>query len=264
MIDFISEVGKMTTQANEGYKTKRERSPSYPRIDLENAIQRAREVYSKERMNPAPVNAILSHWGYNSKSGLGLVILAALLKFGLLADDGKGAKRQARLTELARRIILDERDTSIERDAAIKEAALNPTIHKELWEQYNGNLPSDETLRYQLRVNRGFTDTALHEFIPQLRSTVAFAKLVESDIISEVVEDKNITNVEDDMPAFAVEKDVQSGTKAEHVRYRWSLSKTTMADITIVGPNIGKKDFEMLKKYLDLTEEAFGDGDQNS
>jgi hypothetical protein len=170
-----------TTEISKKHRT---RSPSYPAIDLETAIARARELYKKEAMNSASISVILSHWGYDVKSGAGLVILAALIKFGLLADEGSGDKRKARLTELARRIMLDERPTSPERDALIKEAALTPTIHKDLWNQYKGILPSDENLRHELRLEKAFSDYGANEFIEEFKGTIAFAKLAECDMLS--------------------------------------------------------------------------------
>ena len=50
------------------------------------------------------------------------------------------------------------------REKAIREAALAPTIHQELWEEYNGNIPSDATLRIELRKKK-FTESAIEEFI---------------------------------------------------------------------------------------------------
>jgi len=185
-----SEQEQVTAKGSATGKKHRARSPSYPAIDLEEAIARARELYNKEGMNLAPISVILKHWRYDVKSGAGLVTFAALIKFGLLADEGSGDKRKAKLTELARRIILDERPTSPERDALIKEAALTPTIHKDLWAQYKGLLPSDENLRHELRLEKSFSDYGVKEFIEEFKSTVDFAKLAESDMISPKVEDK--------------------------------------------------------------------------
>ncbi len=51
---------------------KRGRSPSYPGIDLEQAIQKAEVIRRHEGRSWSPVNAILGHWGYKEKSGAGL------------------------------------------------------------------------------------------------------------------------------------------------------------------------------------------------
>src|SRR5438105_11530029 len=115
-----------------GYTPKRQRSPSYPSIDLETAIDRARTLYAREGRNIAPNHAILGHWGYSAKSGPGFGTLGALKRFGLLRSEGAG---KSRLSDLALRIVLDERQDSPERAEDIKEAALSPAIHKEIWEK---------------------------------------------------------------------------------------------------------------------------------
>jgi hypothetical protein len=151
------------------------RSPNYPGVSLEHAIERARVLYRHEGRNAAPVSAILAHWGHKPGSGQGLVNVAALKKFGLLQDEGHGNGRQARLTADALAIILDERPDSAERIQLIQRAALRPPIHQELWEEYQTNLPSDATLKFKLQNGKHFTEGGATDFIGQLRATYAFA-----------------------------------------------------------------------------------------
>ena len=183
----------------EDHKKKRERSPGYPGLALQDAIQRATTIYQHEGKNAAPVNVILGHWGYRPKSGAGLVALAALKHFGLLIDEGSGDSRTARLSDLALRIVQDTRPNSEERVKAIKEAALVPKLHKELWASYSGNLPSDGNLSFTLRNKRGFTEGGAKEFIKELRSTLAFSGLTRSDIIAENDDEEGSENGEQDM-----------------------------------------------------------------
>jgi len=172
------------------HKRKRERSPSYPGISLETAIGRAEALLGVEGRNAVPVDVVLKDWGYNPGSGMGLVTLAALKKFGLLVDEGAGRSRQARLSELGLRIVLDVPE-SPDRLEAIREAALKPAIHTELWRHYNGSLPSDEAIKVRLRRDLGFTDRAVGEFIPQFRKTVAFAKL-DASVSLPLSEDEHV------------------------------------------------------------------------
>ncbi len=162
----------MTEEPAAVQRARRGRSPSYPGIALDLAIDRARELERAERRHPAPTTAIHEHWGYKPNSGPAAVTLAALKKFGLLADEGAGGRRLARLTDLAFEILLNPDPAE-----AIREAALTPPIHRELWEQYHGVLPSDKNLRYELKRNRRFTDRGVDEFISQFRRTVAYAGL---------------------------------------------------------------------------------------
>lgn len=177
-------------QEPEQPRRKRERSPSYPGISLETALERAQRLYDAEGRNAAPADTILKHWGYKPKSGGGMVALAALKKFGLLADEGSGARRLGRLTDLALRIIRDRRPGSQERAEAIQEAALAPNIHQELWEKYQEDgLPSDATIEYYLVNDRGFTESGARELIQEFRNTLSFARLGEGDTMPDSDED---------------------------------------------------------------------------
>jgi hypothetical protein len=150
-------------------------------MDLESALERAQAIYRAEGRNTAPNDAILAHMGYSSKSGPGFGTLATLKRFGLLTNEGPG---KSRLSDLALRIILDEREDSTEREQAIKEAALRPSIHQEIWGKYPNGLPSDATLRHFLRLDKGFTDAAADDLIRQFRQTVAFANLTPDDSLT--------------------------------------------------------------------------------
>jgi hypothetical protein len=166
------------------------RSPNYPGVNLETALKRAQQLYQQERRNAAHMDAILHHWGYAPKSGGGRVAFAALKKFGLLIEEGSGARRRGRLSDLGLRIIQDERPNSAERYRAIQQAALMPPIHRELWEEYQGSLPSDENLRFMLLNERAFTEAGANDFIEQFRATIAFAGLDQPDSMPPQMEDK--------------------------------------------------------------------------
>lgn len=168
----------MTEAAGTKRAVKKGRSPSYPGIPLETAIERARLVWDKEKGHPAPPEAVLGHWGYSVKSSNGLITLAALKKFGLLEDEGVGSDRSVRLSGLAQDIILSPNPGE-----SIRRSALTPSIHRELWEQYRGELPSDANLRYELIRKRSFTEAGAEEFIRQFRKTVSFAGLSPSDAV---------------------------------------------------------------------------------
>jgi len=154
------------------------RSPSYPAINLETAIRRARELYARERQHLASVDTIASHWKYKSLNGPAHLTLAALKKYGLIVDDGKGAARRASLTDLAVEILQNPDPRA--RDEALQRAALSPSIHRELWEKYGNAPPSDANLKWILTRERGFTETGAAEFIPVYKDTVAYAKLDSS------------------------------------------------------------------------------------
>jgi hypothetical protein len=165
----------MSEQPRTPAKKPKGRSPAYPAISLETAIQRARQLYEKERRHPTRVVDIASHWDYKSLNGPAAQSIAALKKYGLLADEGTGEDRKAQLSDLADTILLHPDEAT--RRVAIQDAALRPAIHRELWEKYHEDLPSDRTLLWDLTRDRGFTETGASEFIREYRATIAFAQL---------------------------------------------------------------------------------------
>jgi hypothetical protein len=168
------------------------RSPSYPAIPLQQAIERARILYDKERQHSAPMATITGHWGFKSPTtGPASVTYAALKKFGLLVEEGSGVERQGRLTRLAVEILRNPDPRQ-----AIQEAALAPPIHRELWTEFGYDLPSDDNLVWRL-LQRGFTDSGAKDFIREYRATLDFAQL-EAPSTAEPSPDQRTGQDEDD------------------------------------------------------------------
>jgi hypothetical protein len=178
------------TVADSG-KRKRTRSPAYPFVNLETALVRAKEFFDKEQRNAANVNVATKHWGFVEGSSNGAQTVAALTSFDLLQDEGVGDKRRVRLTQNALRILLDTRSDSKERAELIKQAALAPKIHQQLWEKWGNDLPSEAQLRHTLLLEwpTPFNENAVDGFIREYKDTISFAKLSESNKVSSGVED---------------------------------------------------------------------------
>jgi hypothetical protein len=184
----MAEVIKVMTPTQEGNKKQRTRSPAYPFVNLETALRRAKEFYDEQQHHAAPVKVAAKLWGYEEKSSGGLQTTAALVSFGLLSDVGTGFHRRVKLTEVATKILLNPDSNS--REQAIKQAALAPKIHRQLWDKW-GPKPPDASLRYALLTEwePRFNPNTVDAFIREYRDTIAFAKLSESDkVASEVKE----------------------------------------------------------------------------
>ena len=186
----------------------RTRSPSYPGIDLKEAIEKARIIYSNEGQSAALVDTIARHWGYKPSSGSANVNLAALRKFGLVTYEGTGDSRKARLTDAALRIIRDDQPVSRERDEAIRRAALAPAIHKELWKMTQEGA-SDASLIDFLKFVQSFSDGAAPDLVQEFKRTIAFAKLAETDSVSDSDSD---TDLDEDIDLMDVQPE-GSGTQ---------------------------------------------------
>jgi hypothetical protein len=177
----MSETLNDSPAARATQKPKRGRSPGYPGIDLEAAVERAQELWRAQRDNYANIGTVLHHWNYGPSSGAGLVTIAALKKFGFVEDEGSGATRRVRLTPLARAIVTDDRPDSTERTDRLKQAALLPAIHREVWNRYSGLLPPEADLRYYLVNEREFTENGARDFVSQFLKTIAYAGLSSDD-----------------------------------------------------------------------------------
>ena len=59
----------------------------------------------------------------------------------------------------------------------LREAALGPRIHAELWERYGIDLPSDQSLKRFLVLERSFNESSVDELLAEYKQTMAFAGL---------------------------------------------------------------------------------------
>lgn len=188
----------MTEEKTTKRKKHRTRSPSYPAIDLKEAIELANKIKISEgaASHYIPYQVALSHWGYTAKSGLGIVKIAALKKYGLIDDRGASEKREIKLTDIATKILFyfDNDPDNNDLYKFIKQVALTPAIYKELWELYSGELPSDATIKSYLvfqRENGTFSENIVDDVIKQFRATISFANLSKDDNISGDEQDKS-------------------------------------------------------------------------
>ena len=170
------------------------------------------------------------------KSSGGLVTLSALKKFGLTDERGKGTSREIKLSDLALRILLDDREDSLERMQAIQEAALNPVIHRKLWDDYGGELPSHQTLLLKLRKDEGFTDNAAEDLINEFERTIELAKLKKSDIMSGYEEDKFLKKEDRNIMSSDSSSGLQSTLKKPTIEMPIPVSPTELVIMKIPYP----------------------------
>lgn len=216
------------------YRTKKVRSPNYPGISLPAAIERAETLYERESRHAAPVPAVLAHWGYSPKSGPGFSALAAVKQFGLIDDEGRGDDRRVKLSELGLRIVQDRRPGSVEREDAIREAALRPAVYSELWGRF-GLAASDENITYAL-VKMGFSENAAHDVVEGYRATVSFAQLSEDATIRTDAEEATGGNGDPPPaidPSLATRDQQRGRTMSDSVVY--AIPVAAGADVKVEG-----------------------------
>lgn len=163
---------------------KRFRSPPYPYLSLPKAIDRVGQLYKKAQHYWVGMPVLADAWELSPQSGGLLKSAAALIQYGLLTDQGSGDLRKFQLTDAARRIVGDADPASERRKELLKAVALFPSIHRELWGQFNvPNSLSDAVLKNYLRFDRAetgegsYSDQAADEVIQNFREAITFVGL---------------------------------------------------------------------------------------
>jgi hypothetical protein len=165
------------------------RSPNYPAIGLPEAVEAVKLLWSAEKKTPVDVATIATAWGYSSVSGRVRSKLGALRKYGLVEDSAAGT----RVSEIAMRI-LHGIDGTDDRILALREAALKPTLFRELYQSHIG--ASDQAIKSYLILKKGFSDAGAKEAAKAFRETIEVSNLVDGEYTPQ---GKTSEDSEDDM-----------------------------------------------------------------
>ena len=240
---------------------KRVRSPNYPAISLKEAITRARELYDEETTHPTTVDVASAHWGYKSVKTGGSIILAALSAYGLMDTEGMGEHRKVRVSDLGRGAILDERPDSPERLKLLKEAALLPKLHKELWEKWGADLPSDASVRHYLVTDRGFNEKTVGDFIAEYKATLDFAELINNGKLANGGRGEKENETASSSGSAALFRQISQAPKAQEshaaptARPRMNQDTFTLDEGQVVlqwPADISAESYDDLQAWLDL------------
>lgn len=244
---------------------KRHRSPNYPTVGLREAVERVRNMYQKDGRAGAPPKIAAVHIGFQTPHGQAMSVLAALKKFGLLEE----VKDRLVPTQRAIEILnLPENDTR--RVQALKDAALDPPIYRELVEQHKTTgLPADDVLQSELKTYGNFNPNAVVGFVKDFKDSLEFAGLSENGTLkldpmtatTPIEESKGPQKVV--YPDLSnVFEDFKKPTGQVPVR-RYpldiSIPRNLRAELAISGEELRKEDLERLKKQLDRLIENLSD-----
>ncbi len=254
-------------------KTPKTRSPAYPAVRLEKAIEAVKQIYEKERQNLTTPQVAFQHMGVTSKSSQGLLKLAALKKYGLVDYVEVDGKIRVKVSALGRILSIEDIDPVV-RAERIREAAMKPAIYKRLIEQYPGGLPSDLTLRTDLIQDekQKFNENAVDAFIRDFRATLAFAGISGSGMAATGNVD---TEPEDNEPEEPMESAIMaseelmvtpprqplasrqpSGSQPSQVQLLTLVLKgNIIAKLSIPFP-VSKETFDSLKKQIESLEDG--------
>ena len=152
--------------------TRKQRSPSYPAIDLEDAVNKARQIHKACRESAVDRDSLATIIGLSPRSGGAMRAIASLVSYGLLQSGAK--KGEVGLAPLAMEFMFGE--TNVERGEAARQAALNPSIFKTLAEKFTADTPQGTVEAYLCR--NLFTADAAKRAAATYARTMKFAGLV--------------------------------------------------------------------------------------
>lgn len=238
--------------------TTRSRSPNYPSLALDEAIESIRKVYQAEKRSKFPRDALARHLGYSSLNGRALSKIGAVRAYGLL--DGREDALHVSDTALA---ILEAPKDSEDYIEAIHRAFNTPTLFRRISEEYGGEMPSEPTLRWWLSKNGYIGDAA----DKALTSFLASQELVNS---VGGAYSAPVTTEQSDMEAATVERPRTVAPKAAIIReavgstasepdYKIQLGDDRWLLIEVKGgkPRLG--DFLKLEKFARFQRELLAD-----
>lgn len=165
------------------------RSPAFPYISLDVALERAKQIYKEVREHPQPREVLAKAYGKPATSSATIQTFATLAQYGLLENVTTPTGRKMRVSTLAQ-TIFNPHAPQEKTQQAIKTAALKPAIFVELWERYKDTSGlNDNVPLYYLTEERGhehggvFTDKAAQDVLRVYRATLRFAGISGSDNI---------------------------------------------------------------------------------
>jgi len=141
---------------------------------LDEAISRVLRVYEKERRHAAPTEVVAQHMGYKSaSSGAALSALASVRYYGLLERPSEGKLAVTKDVES-----YNFNPSEAARADLLVKWLKSPPVFGELLDQYQGALPSEATIRYDL-IQRGFAPIAAESVLSVFQRSVQFAHYFE-------------------------------------------------------------------------------------
>jgi hypothetical protein len=240
------------SQGDDKPKKAHHRSPAYPMLNLEKAIEKAKTIYNADKRSFTSRPVILKHLGYSDEnSGIGNRELSALRQYGLLEEKGG----EYRVSDTAYAILFLSTD-SAERGEALSQAAIGPTIFKELWSKYRLEA-SDGTLKDFLIHKKEFNPASVDQVVANYRATILFAKLTvvshnegeESEEIQDMTQPATPAQDQPTKTVFHGAMRLSIPIPTRSYAFDISIPREVKGELKIVG-QFGKDVLDRLRKAL--------------
>jgi len=231
---------------------KKDRSPNYPKVPLEQAVEMVAKLYNKVGKAKVKPEVAIGPLGYSGINGASLTTLGTLTTYGLLERE-RG--ESVAVSQLAIRLMhpVDEAQ-GLE---ARRESALCPKVFSELFSN-NYHMMEVETLSKHL-IQSGFTQDGARKAASVFKANIEFAKLDKMGSIDTSKMNKEAHRTPS-IPIVPLKyEDYQTPpTGPDRVlSYAVPLGRNTLK-IEIIGkddPTLA--DFDSMGDYVDLFKKQF-------
>lgn len=149
----------------------RMRSPNFPGLSLEEAVKFAKPIWDKNRKVLIAREVAAKDLGYSGLTGRSLKVLGAMNQYGLIENKAGG---QMRVSQLAEDILIGYPE-QVKR-AAVSEAARSPSLFREVYERFEGHVPSDNAVR-SFFLQKGFTNEGVEKALRSFGETNRYAEI---------------------------------------------------------------------------------------
>ena len=223
--------------------TKKTRSPIYPIVGLNTAIDKLKDFYAIEGQNIVKREDALKAMGYSGISGQSMQMLATLTQYDLLEKAGTG---EIKIADTGLAIIVG---TNEEKEQSILIAAQNPPIFKEILNQFSSNKPSERSLMSFLiqRKPKGYIHRSAEKITKSFFETIELANLYKTEYNKQ---ESEYNNNDDNEKKEKINKDIppMNPDKAEQVTFPLQEGQAVLS----LPKNLCEGSIEVLKKWFDF------------
>lgn len=235
------------------------RSPRYPSIVVGEAARLAKATWDTEKRTAVAPEVLVKAWGHTSLNGPSRSKLASMHQYGLIEDRDHGI----RLSDLGMKLA-NHSEESIEYREALKEAATNPELFKELLRTHAD--ASEAAIRSFLVLNKQFSPAGAAQCAKTFKANLSVEKLAESGYGRDEGEpEMPETNVPDSPKSHPLQgpsspgsrKPTQLATQVLAI----SIPRNLSVDIAVKGDELKREDLAKIKsqfnRWIEGLEEAF-------
>ncbi|MBA3767828.1 MAG: hypothetical protein H0W99_12745 [Acidobacteria bacterium] len=229
------------------------RSPNYPQLTLEEAIQRIRPLYEAAHTYSTEKRVIAENLGYNGLHGKSLTLIGALRRYALLEPEGEGM----RVSDDAVTILeLPKGDP--QRMAALGRAAFAPRLFAEMYAEFGNVLPNDVTLKHHL-IKKQFLPKAAEEVVRVYRANLELVKEETGAYNDDMIQPAEVKTLslqpERTPPTPNTEGFARSSATVPQTGFKVEISDKAV--FVSYSGTVDRGVIERLIKYLEITRDAF-------